>query len=158
MFHTLVRLGRSTLSGRGVFAKTDLPADTVVEVAPVLLLHRADGDHAGSLARYVFEWDDDRDETAYAMALGLGAMFNHSGNPSCRYLRADDDAVIARLVGDAAPATPDEDELAAGAGVRHVSPAWRLARSSRSTTAASATTRSRSRLRPPARRPITRST
>ena len=65
----------------------------------MLLLHRADGDHAGSLARSVFEWDDDRDETAYAMALGLGAMFNHSGNPSCRYLRADDDEVIARLVG-----------------------------------------------------------
>jgi len=80
-----------------------------VEVAPVLLLHRADGDHAGSLARYVFEWDDDRDETAYAMALGLGAMFNHSGNPSCRYLRADDDEVIARLVGGAASSC---DELA----------------------------------------------
>ena len=91
MFHTLVRLGRSTLGGRGVFAKTDLAADIVVEVAPVLLLHRADGDHAGSLARYVFEWDDESDESAYAMALGLGAMFNHSGNPSCRYLRADDD-------------------------------------------------------------------
>ncbi len=112
MFHALVRLGRSTLGGRGVFAKTDLAADTVVEVAPVLLLHRADGDHAGSLARYVFEWDDDRDDTAYAMALGLGAMFNHSGNPSCRYLRADDDAVIARLAGVAAPAAVDADELA----------------------------------------------
>jgi hypothetical protein len=107
MFHTRVRLGRSTLGGRGVFAKTDLAADIVVEVAPVLLLHRADGDHAGSLARYVFEWDDDRDETAYAMALGLGAMFNHSGNPSCRYLRADDDEVIARLVG-ATASTADE--------------------------------------------------
>ena len=81
MSHTLVRLGRPTLGGRGVLARTDLTADVVVEVAPVLLLHRADGEHAGSLARYVFEWDDDRDETAYAMALGLGAMFNHSGNP-----------------------------------------------------------------------------
>ena len=111
MFHALVRLSTSTRGGRGVFAKVDLPADTVVEVAPVLLLHRADGDHAGSLARYVFEWDEDRDETAYAMALGLGAMFNHSGTPSCRYLRADDDAVVARLAGR--PSThPLDDELA----------------------------------------------
>ena len=57
----------------------------------------------------MFEWDDDRDETAYAMALGLGAMFSHSGNPSCRYLRANNDEVIARLVGGATSST---DELA----------------------------------------------
>ena len=101
MFHARVLLRRSSRSGRGVFARCDLPADTVVEVAPVLLLHRVDGDHAGSLARYVFEWDVDADETAYAMALGWGAMFNHSGTPSCRYLRADDDHTIAHLAGDA---------------------------------------------------------
>ena len=103
MFHALLHIGRSALDGRGVFASVDLPPDSVVEVAPVLLLHRADGDHAGSLARYVFEWDVDEDETAYAMALGWGAMFNHSGTPSCRYLRADDDHTIAHLAGDASP-------------------------------------------------------
>ena len=107
MFHPRVLLRRSTLSGRGVFARCDLPADAVVEVAPVLLLHRVDGDHAGSLARYVFEWDVDEDETAYAMALGWGAMFNHSGAPSCTYLRADDDETIARLAGE--PETEDVD-------------------------------------------------
>jgi hypothetical protein len=96
-----IRLGRSVLGGRGVFATIDLPMDAVVEVAPVLLMHRADGDHAGSLARYVFEWDED-DATAYALALGWGSMFNHSGTPSCRYLRADDDPTIAGLVTDGA--------------------------------------------------------
>ena len=103
MFHPRVLLRRSPLSGRGVFARCDLPAETVVEVAPVLLLHRVDGDHAGSLARYVFEWDVDEDETAYAMALGWGSMFNHSGDPSCRYLRADEDDTIAYLADDTSP-------------------------------------------------------
>ena len=83
-----------------MFAAVELPAEAVVEVAPVLLLHRADGDHPGSLARYVFVWDNDSAETAYAMALGWGSMFNHSGTPSCRYVRADDDLTIARLTGD----------------------------------------------------------
>jgi len=97
-----IRLRRSPLSGRGVFATAALAAETVVEVAPVLLLHRADGDHAGSLARYVFEWDEELDDTAYALALGWGSMFNHSPTPSCRYLRADDDDAVAGLTGGGA--------------------------------------------------------
>ena len=109
MFHPHVRLAQSPVAGRGVFAKVDLAADLVVEVAPVLLLHRAEGDHAGTLARYVFEWDVDLDETAYAMALGWGSMFNHSATPSCRYLRADDDETIAGLAG---PTTLVEGHLA----------------------------------------------
>jgi hypothetical protein len=108
MFHSLVRLGRSPIDGRGVFAKVDLSAGTVVEVAPVLLLSRADGDHAGSLARYVFEWDQDDDDSAYALALGVGTMFNHRGSPSCRYLRADDDPSIAGLAGEAAAPSVDD--------------------------------------------------
>ena len=107
MFHARLRLARSTLGGRGVFATASIPVDTVVEVGRVLLMHRADGDHAGSLARYVFEWDEDRDETAFAMALGWGAMFNHSGAPSCRYVRADDDDTIARLTGDISGEAPE---------------------------------------------------
>jgi uncharacterized protein len=111
VFHPRLRLARSVLSGRGVFAAVDLPADAVVEVAPVLLLHRADGDTAGGLARYVFEWDEEEDDTAYAMALGWGAMFNHSGTPSCRYYRADDDGTIARLAGPGF-ASADDNHLA----------------------------------------------
>jgi SET domain-containing protein len=111
MFHALLRLGASPVSGRGVFALRDLPAETVVEVAPVLLLHRVEGDHAGTLARYVFEWDVDEDETAYAMALGWGSMFNHSGSPTCRYLRADDDPTIASMV-EGSPVAVVDSELA----------------------------------------------
>jgi hypothetical protein len=107
MFHPLIRLAQSPVAGRGVFAKVDLATDVVVEVAPVLLLHRAEGDHAGTLARYVFEWDVDLDESAYAMALGWGAMFNHSATPSCRYWRADDDPTILGLAGSASPVEGD---------------------------------------------------
>ena len=98
--HALVRVADSPVAGRGVFAVTALAEGQVAEVAPVLLLHRIEGDQSGTLARYVFEWDTDADDTAYALALGWGSLFNHSGTPTCQYLRADDDETIAGLLGE----------------------------------------------------------
>jgi uncharacterized protein len=92
--HARVHVGRSPRHGRGIFANADLPAGTIVEIAPVLLLTRAEGDAHGLVGRYVFEWDVDADRTAYALALGLGSLFNHSGSPSCEYTRADDDEAV----------------------------------------------------------------
>jgi uncharacterized protein len=89
-----VVLGRSSRHGRGVFAATALAPGTVVEIAPVLILSRVDGDAQDLLARYLFEWDVDEDVTAYALALGWGSLFNHSGDPSCVYTRADDDELV----------------------------------------------------------------
>ena len=90
-----VHVGASSRHGRGVFSNADLPAGTIVEVSPMLLITREEGDRDDLFGRYIFEWDVDADLTAYALALGWGSLFNHSGDPSCGYTRADDDETLA---------------------------------------------------------------
>ena len=62
--------------GRGVVATRYIPQDKLVEVSPVILFRAVDVSDA--LNRYIFEWDDNH----YALALGLGSLFNHSANPN----------------------------------------------------------------------------
>lgn len=83
----------------------DLPAGTIVEVAPVVVVDReaGDGDGGGDLARYLFEWDVHEDASAYVVALGIGSLFNHRGDPSCRYERIDDGDDLADTLGPASP-------------------------------------------------------
>lgn len=96
MFHRTLSLRRSALSGRGVFAAADLPAHTAVEVSPVLLVPLTEAAQARSLLPFWFEWD----ANVAALALGWGEWFNHGGAAAnCGYLRAEDDATIAQLVG-----------------------------------------------------------
>jgi tRNA-specific adenosine deaminase 3 len=62
--------------GRGVFATKDIPKGSIVEVSPVILLPEASVDKI--LDQYVFLWDT----VNYALALGLGSLFNHSSKPN----------------------------------------------------------------------------
>jgi SET domain-containing protein len=98
-----VHVGASSRHGRGVFSNAALPAGTVVEVSPMLLITREEGDRDDLFGRYIFEWDVDADPTAYALALGWGSLFNHSGDPSCGYTRADDDETLAASLAVGAP-------------------------------------------------------
>ena len=110
-----VHVGASSRHGRGVFTNTDLATGTIVEVSPMLLITREEGDRDDLFGRYIFEWDVDADLTAYALALGSASLFNHAGDPSCGYTRADDDETLAAsLVAGAA--------LAASCPVQPVSP------------------------------------
>lgn len=67
--------------GRGVFARADIPAGTVVETVPVLVLPTADlfgPEKTSLLGHYVFWWND----TSVALALGYGSLYNHSFDPN----------------------------------------------------------------------------
>lgn len=66
--------------GRGVFAKTFIPARTVVERVPVIVLPAEDVE-ACELASYAFVWTG----TKVAIALGYGSLYNHSYTPNARY-------------------------------------------------------------------------
>ncbi|MFZ9387223.1 MAG: SET domain-containing protein [Chitinophagaceae bacterium] len=70
---------------RGVFTSEPLPPDTVVEVAPVIVMSMADREKLDQtlLHDYIFEWGESRDRCA--MALGYVPVYNHSYESNCEY-------------------------------------------------------------------------
>ncbi|ORY03938.1 hypothetical protein BCR34DRAFT_573085 [Clohesyomyces aquaticus] len=74
-----------TPKGRGIFATKDIPAKTIIDVCPVLVLGLDENvkhiEHT-SLYHYTYNWpirdgNGDR-KVAQAVVFGLGSMFNHS--------------------------------------------------------------------------------
>ncbi len=75
----------SASMGRGVFTTEDIPADTIIEVAPVIVMEKKDRDLLDKtlLHDYIFEWDVTRSQCC--MALGYVPMYNHSYTSNCEY-------------------------------------------------------------------------
>ena len=71
--------------GRGVFTADPIPAGTLVEVAPVIVMRGADRSFLDQtlLHDYIFEWGDNRDQCA--MALGYIPVYNHAAPSNCEY-------------------------------------------------------------------------
>lgn len=71
--------------GRGVFTAEDIPAGTIVEVAPVLVMSREERKLLDQtlLHDYIFEWDTDKGQCC--MALGYVPVYNHSYRSNCEY-------------------------------------------------------------------------
>jgi SET domain-containing protein len=71
--------------GRGVFTSENIEADTVVEVAPVIVMSREDRKLLDQtlLHDYIFEWGDRKDQCC--MALGYVPIYNHSYKSNCEY-------------------------------------------------------------------------
>ncbi len=77
--------------GRGVFAQRALRKGEVFERSPVIVLPASQWDSIERtvLFNYCYEWDGD-----YALALGLGSLFNHSYQPNAIYTRQLTDLVM----------------------------------------------------------------
>ncbi len=71
--------------GRGVFTSEDIAGDTIVEVAPVLVMSRDERKLLDQtmLHDYIFEWDPDKGQCC--MALGYVPVYNHSYKSNCEY-------------------------------------------------------------------------
>ncbi|USP76775.1 hypothetical protein yc1106_04049 [Curvularia clavata] len=74
-----------TPKGRGVFATKDIPAYTVIDVCPVLVLEIEENKkhiEKTSLYHYTYNWPQTdaygNNQVAQAVVFGLGSMFNHS--------------------------------------------------------------------------------
>ncbi|KAF1940845.1 protein methyltransferase [Clathrospora elynae] len=74
-----------TPKGRGVFATKDIPARTVIDICPVLILGSEENKahiEKTSLYHYTYNWPiidaSGKSKTAQAVIFGLGSMFNHS--------------------------------------------------------------------------------
>jgi uncharacterized protein len=79
-------IGDAGEKGRGVFTKTSIPANTVIEVSPVIILSPGDRKRIEetSLYYYIFEWGENIDHGA--VGLGYVSMYNHASPSNCEYL------------------------------------------------------------------------
>lgn len=69
--------GKSSVSGRGVYATDDITKGDVVEEAPYIQVDK-ESIKGSPLMDYVFKIDD----TTYAVALGYASLFNHRNQPN----------------------------------------------------------------------------
>ena len=80
--------------GRGIFTRERIPAGTVIEVAPVIVMEKADREHLDKtlLHDYIFEWGKDNKQCC--MALGLIPIYNHGYKSNCEYFMDFEDSTI----------------------------------------------------------------
>jgi SET domain-containing protein len=80
--------------GRGVFTLETIPEETVIEVAPVIVMTAADRALLDQtlLHDYIFEWGEKGDQCA--MALGHVPIYNHSYESNCEYFMDFNDETI----------------------------------------------------------------
>jgi SET domain-containing protein len=71
--------------GRGVFTTEKIPAGTIVEIAPVIVMSKQDRMPIDEtlLRDYIFEWGHENNECC--IALGYVSIYNHSYQSNCEY-------------------------------------------------------------------------
>ncbi|KEP53287.1 cytidine and deoxycytidylate deaminase zinc-binding region protein [Rhizoctonia solani 123E] len=72
--------------GRGVFATSRIPPQTLIDVSPVLLFSAEEYIHAKRtvIDHYTFVWNQ-LGSSLMALPLGLGSIFNHARDPNVSY-------------------------------------------------------------------------
>lgn len=85
MILPILTVAPSEKRGRGVFTFENIPADTVIEISPVLVLPANDRKLAEQtlLYDYIFEWGEDNSEAC--IGLGYLSLYNHSYDANCEY-------------------------------------------------------------------------
>jgi uncharacterized protein len=71
--------------GRGVYTSRNIPAGTVVEISPVIVLSATERQtiEETKLYDYIFEWGKSNKQGA--IALGYVSLYNHSYDANCDY-------------------------------------------------------------------------
>ncbi len=86
--------------GRGIVALCDIPAGTIIERCPVLIIPERDRVKTDTTVvfTYVYMWEHGTTEQDLyggagraAIALGLGSLLNHSYTPNANFIRRIDD-------------------------------------------------------------------
>jgi uncharacterized protein len=72
--------------GRGVFTSHEIAENSIIEVAPVIVMTNEDRIHLDKtlLHDYIFEWGHNRN--LCCMALGYIPIYNHSYKSNCIYI------------------------------------------------------------------------
>jgi SET domain-containing protein len=76
---------KSNEKGRGVFTKQTIPANTIIEISPVIVMTAEERIMLDQtlLHDYIFEWGKDNKQCC--MALGYVPVYNHSYGSNCEY-------------------------------------------------------------------------
>jgi uncharacterized protein len=71
--------------GRGVYTSKRIPANTIIEISPVIVLSPKERKaiEETKLYNYIFEWGNSNRQGA--MGLGYISLYNHSYNANCEY-------------------------------------------------------------------------
>ena len=99
MLITYLYVAATEKMGRGIFTKKDIPADTVIEISPVIVMSQADRLLLDKtlLHDYIFEWGEKKEQCC--MALGLVPIYNHSYQSNCEYfMNFDDNTIFVKTV------------------------------------------------------------
>jgi SET domain-containing protein len=89
--------------GRGMYCHEAIPADTVIEEAPVIVMPGKDRPHLDKtlLHDYIFEWTPEGEEKMCCMALGNIPIYNHSYASNCEYfMNYDEQTMMIKTVRD----------------------------------------------------------
>ncbi len=76
---------KSDGKGRGVFTKQNIPANTIIEISPVVVMSAEERILLDQtlLHDYIFEWG--KGSKQCCMALGYVPVYNHSYKSNCEY-------------------------------------------------------------------------
>lgn len=94
MIKSYLYVERTGTKGRGVFTKEKIPAGTLIESSPVIVMTKEDRVYLDKtlLHDYIFEWGPDKDQCC--MALGLISIYNHDHHSNCEYFMEYEDEII----------------------------------------------------------------
>ncbi|MBA3828584.1 MAG: SET domain-containing protein-lysine N-methyltransferase [Taibaiella sp.] len=86
MIHPDLYIKTTDNKGRGIFTTSAIPADTIVEEAPVIVMTPEERPLLDKtlLHDYIFEWKPDG-ALMCCMALGHIPIYNHSYSSNCEY-------------------------------------------------------------------------
>lgn len=102
MRHPDIYIDKTENKGRGVFCKEDLKKDSVIEIAPVIVMTDADRILLDQtfLHDYIFEWTPEGEKMC-CMALGYIPVYNHSSPSNCEYfMDYEDETILIKTVKD----------------------------------------------------------
>lgn len=92
--HPALYIASNPQKGRGVFAKEDLPAGTVIEISPVIVFDVTDRNklEETALYNYIFEWGEDNSQCC--VALGYVSLYNHQSPANSEYSMYFEEALV----------------------------------------------------------------
>ena len=88
-------IGITENKGRGIFTDKPIPAGTIIESAPVIVMPDEDRKRLDQtlLHDYIFEWQPDG-QSLCCMALGWIPLYNHSYTSNCEYFMVYEEATM----------------------------------------------------------------